>query len=257
MKLSPKKSLGQHFLNNSIIAKKIVENIDTSIGNKLIEIGPGTGALTKLLIQRKELVIKLIEIDKEAIPILNKKFPELEIIHHDFLQFNLKKINWKNYMIVGNFPYNISSQILFKILENRDAIKQVTGMFQKEFADRICSNPKSKKYGIPSVLLQAFFNCNHLFDVEPNNFVPAPRVMSSVIQLTRNNTSDLGCDYNLFIKVVKTAFSQRRKKLKNALKKISNLEEINENQHLLSKRAEELNVFDFINLTNSIFTNSK
>ena len=256
MKLNPKKKFGQHFLINNEIAKKIVEHLSCNHSNKIIEIGPGSGALTKFLIKKKA-IIKLIEIDYEAIPILKKKFPDIEIIHADFLNFELNSINWQKYSVLGNFPYNISSQILFKILENRDSVIELVGMFQKEFADRICSKPKSKKYGIPSVLLQAFFDCEHLFDVGPLNFFPKPKVDSSVIRLTRNNISNLGCDYLKFVETVKISFSQRRKKIKNSLKKISKFNNLNLDQNLISKRAEELSVLDFVKLTKSIFPKSK
>ena len=254
--INPKKKFGQHFLKNNTIAKKIVENIDLNSEYNILEIGPGSGALTQFLI-KKPKKIKLIEIDSEAIPVLKKRFTNIEVLHADFLKFNLTELKWEKYIIVGNFPYNISSQILFKILEYRDSVSQLVGMFQKEFAERVCSKPKSKKYGIPSVLLQAFFNCEYLFDVSPVNFIPKPKVNSSVIKLTRNNVSDLGCSYVKFVEIVKTAFSQRRKKIKNALKKISNFEHQDLDQNILSKRAEELTVFDFIKLTNSIFPNEK
>ena len=186
---------------------------------------------------------------------MQKKFYNTKIIHADFLKLNLNSIEWKTYNIIGNFPYNISTQILFKILENRNAINQVVGMFQKEVADRICSSTKSKKYGIPSVLIQAFFKCEKLFDLSENEFDPPPKVKSSVIKLTRNSIQNLGCDYSKFVQIVKISFSQRRKKIKNALKNFINLEN-SDVSHMLSKRAEELSVSDFIELTN-IISNSK
>jgi len=250
MKLKPKKKFGQHFLTNKLIAKKIVDNLNNTPSHLILEIGPGEGALTQFLIEKKNK-IKLIEIDEEAIKILRIKFPQIDIIHDDFLKYDLTKSGNKKYIIVGNFPYNISTQILFKILNSRDLVDEVVGMFQKEVADRICSAPNSKKYGIPSVLLQAFFNCQQLFDVSANNFDPKPKVNSSVIKLTRNNKCDLGCDYKQFIQVVKSSFSQRRKKIKNALKNFTNLNDQRISQ-MITKRAEELSVKDFIELTNTI-----
>tara|TARA_B100000945_G_C20207260_1_gene514354 strand:- start:11 stop:772 length:762 start_codon:yes stop_codon:yes gene_type:complete len=249
-----KKYFGQHFLINKFISQKIVDSITFDPAQYIIEIGPGRGALTEFLIEKSNQ-IKLIEIDSDCINILENKFPNTEIICDDFLKIELKQLGLQKYSIIGNFPYNISSQILFKVLENRNDINQVVGMFQKEVADRICSEPKSKKYGILSVLIQAYFDCEKLFDVSPNNFNPKPKVYSSVIKLSRNNVTQLNCDYNKFIEIVKLGFSQRRKKLKNALKKIITLEYLNTNK-MLTKRAEELSVSDFIELTNLIFPKS-
>ena len=254
MRVSPKKQLGQHFLINEKIAKKIVNSLALNKTSQIIEIGAGTGALTKFLI-KKNTSLKLIEIDNDAIVVLKNKFENTIIIHADFLKLDLETIGFDNYAIIGNFPYNISNQILFKILENRNSIVEMVGMFQKEVAARICSKPKSKKYGILSVLMQAYFNCEILFDVNSNNFNPPPKVNSSVIRLTRNNVKELSCNHKKFIQVVKAGFGQRRKKLKNALKKFTNLDDSNLNE-TLSKRAEELSVFEFIVLTNKIFSNS-
>jgi len=250
MSFSAKKHFGQHFLKDPKIAEKIVDYLNLDESNHIIEIGPGKGALTDFLI-KKTPYIKLIEIDEDAIKFLKKKFYNTQIIHADFLKFNFNLIEWKTYSIIGNFPYNISTQILFKILENRNAINQVVGMFQKEVADRICSSTKSKKYGIPSVLTQAFFKCEKLFDLSESEFDPPPKVQSSVIKLTRNNIHNLGCDHNKFVQIVKMSFSQRRKKIKNALKNFINLDNSDLSQ-ILSKRAEELSVSDFIKLTNTI-----
>ena len=250
MSLIPKKHFGQHFLNDPVVAQKIVNCLSNNGIDKVLEIGPGKGALTQFLIKKKSKV-KLIEIDKDAIAILQKKFPNTEIINADFLKLDPSSIGWNKYVIIGNFPYNISTQILFKILENRDNIVEVVGMFQKEVGDRVCSSNNSKKYGIPSVLLQAFFKCEQLFDVSPEKFEPIPKVNSSVIKLTRNNTKDLGCDYVKFQQIVKMCFSQRRKKIKNALKNFINLAE-SDAENLSSKRAEQLTVSDFIDLTNTI-----
>lgn len=254
MTFTPKKYFGQHFLKDSRKAKEIVSFLNIGKCDKIIEIGPGKGALTQFLISMKA-DIKLIEIDADAIDLLKNQFSNIEIIHADFLKLDLNSIPWKKYSIIGNFPYNISTQILFKILEHRDSIQEVVGMFQKEVAERICSEKKSKKYGIPSVLIQAFFKCDKLLDLNENEFNPPPKVKSSVIKLTRNNVQDLGCDYRKFVEIVKTSFSQRRKKIKNALKKFTNLSDSNLN-YMMSKRAEELSVAEFIELTN-IIANSK
>jgi len=235
---------------NEEIANNIVNSLKLSRSNNIIEIGPGKGVLTKFLIT-KNANIKLIEIDRDCVDIIKAKFPKIDIIHNDFLKIPLTAIGFETYSVIGNFPYNISSQILFKVLENRDCVYEVVGMFQKEVADRICSKPKSRKYGILSVLIQAYFECENLFKVSPDNFNPIPKVQSSVIKLSRNNTKKLDCDHDKFIKVVKGAFSQRRKKLKNALKNFTNLDD-GKLKHLMSKRAEELNVSDFVKLTKVI-----
>lgn len=251
MALKAKKIFGQHFLKNNDICKKITNNIDIKECDNILEIGPGEGALTKYLI-RKTNNLKVIEIDNDASDLLKKKFSDLYIITGDFLKYNLSQIRWKNYTIVGNFPYNISTQILFKILDNKNSVSQVIGMFQKEVAERICSSPKSKKYGIPSVLIQAFFDCEILFDVKREDFIPVPNVDSTVIKLRRNQKININCDYDKFVQVVKSGFSQRRKKLKNALKNFTKLDE-DKLKPIISKRAEELSVSQFVQLTNMLF----
>ena len=254
MIVTPKKNLGQHFLTNKDISSNIVNSLCTDSSTHIIEVGPGVGALTQFLINRKN-PLTLIEIDEESIIFLKEQFPHTEIIHTDFLKLEFDSLQLDRCSIIGNFPYNISSQILFKIIENRHIMVETIGMFQKEVAERICSKPKSKKYGILSVLTQAYFNCEYLFEVAPNNFHPKPKVDSAVIKLTRNTTIELSCSHNHFLQVVKAGFNQRRKKLKNALKKFSNLEDSSLSL-ILSKRAEELSVNDFIMLTNQIFSNS-
>ncbi|MAQ69768.1 MAG: ribosomal RNA small subunit methyltransferase A [Flavobacteriales bacterium] len=254
MTFAPKKYFGQHFLKDSQTANRIVSFLNIDKCDKIIEIGPGKGALTQFLTS-VTAYIKVIEIDSEAVDLLKNQFSDIEIIHADFLKLDLNSIPWKKYSIIGNFPYNISTQILFKILEHRDSIQEVVGMFQKEVAERICSEKKSKKYGIPSVLIQAFFKCEKLLDLNENEFSPPPKVKSSVIKLTRNNVRDLGCDYKKFVEIVKRSFSQRRKKIKNALKNFTNLNDSNLDD-MMSKRAEELSVSEFVELTNMI-SNSK
>ena len=255
MSLKPKKVFGQHFLINHNICKKIIDQIDLNHSQNILEIGPGEGALTNYL-NEKTNSLKLIEIDYDAFLLLKKKFTKIEIINDDFLKYDLSNLNWEKYTVVGNFPYNISTQILFKILNNKNSITQVIGMFQKEVAERICSPPKSKKYGIPSVLMQAFFNCEIVFDVSRENFRPPPNVESTVIKLSRNHIININCEYDKFVHVVKSAFSQRRKKLKNALKNFTKLDN-NNLKPIISKRAEELSVFEFIQLTNILFPNKK
>ncbi len=253
MTVKAKKYLGQHFLINKKISEKIVDSLDLNKNLHIIEIGPGQGALTQFLIKKTDQII-LIEIDQECIEVLKNQFQKTKIIYGDILKIDLDILKIDSYSIIGNFPYNISSQILFKVLDHRNNIHQVVGMFQKEVADRICSKPKSKKYGILSVLMQAYFNCTQLLDVYPEDFRPKPKVNSSVIKLTRNNTAELKCDHKQLTEVVKLAFGQRRKTLKNALKKITNLEELNLTK-IMNSRAEELTVSQFIELTIQIFKN--
>jgi len=255
MTLQPKKIFGQHFLTNRNLCEKITNHIDWKHCQNILEIGPGEGALTNYLITKTDN-LKLIEIDSDACVLLKKRFSKLEIINRDFLKYDLTSLNWAKYTVVGNFPYNISTQILFKILDNKNSVTTVIGMFQKEVAERICSPPKSKKYGIPSVLMQAFFHCELLFDVARENFRPPPNVDSTVIKLRRNQTANLNCEYDKFVHVVKSGFSQRRKKLKNALKNFTKLDDTNL-KPIISKRAEELSVFEFVKLTNILFPNKK
>lgn len=249
-----KKRLGQHFLKDETIAKDIVVSLTNKAGyKKVLEIGPGMGVLTKYLIQEKSYQTYVIDIDKESIEYLKKNFPELEnrIISGDFLEYNFSQTFSESFAIIGNFPYNISSQILFKILDNRNQIPEMVGMFQKEVAERVAGNPRTKAYGILSVLIQAFYNIEYLFTVNETVFTPPPKVKSAVIRLTRNTTNDLGCDEKLFVRVVKTGFNQRRKTLRNSLKQFSFKPEFSDNKYFI-KRAEELSVSDFAELTNMI-----
>jgi len=251
MILKPKKHLGQNFLINKEIAENIVESLVLKKSKNIIEIGPGKGALTKFIIQKSNH-IKLIEIDLSCVRVLKKKFQKLTVIHDDFLKIDLNTLGFKKYALIGNFPYNVSSQILFHALNYRNNITEIVGMFQKEVAERICSKPNSKKYGVLSVILQAYFDCEQLFDVSSKNFYPQPRINSTVIRLTRNKISELDCRHEDFIKTVKEGFSQRRKKLKNALKKMTNLDN-KSLEKTLQKRAENLSVSEFVLLTNYIF----
>ncbi len=254
--VQPKKHLGQHFLKDQNIARKIVGCLSPETKN-LLEIGPGTGILTQILLNSDIENYFVIEIDKESIIHLQSLFPDFSsnIIPGDFLKINPDKYFPRSYSIIGNFPYNISSQILFKVLEHRNQVAEVVGMFQKEVAERIASPPGNKKYGILSVLVQAFYNIEYLFTVSESVFDPPPKVKSAMIRLKRNESENLDCDENLFFRIVKAGFNQRRKTLRNALKQFKLSDEINLTE-LLSKRAEQLNVEDFILLTKSAKHNS-
>lgn len=250
-RVKPKKRYGQHFLNDPNIAKKIID----SIGRKnltVIEIGPGEGMLTHYLIKDKT-DFRAVEIDRESYDYLCNRFPEHQsnFIFGDFLKMDIRSITHKKIIILGNFPYNISSQIFFKIMEQRDLIEEVICMVQKEVAERIASKPGNKTYGILSVLLQAFFQISYLFTVNENVFFPAPKVKSAVISLSRNNISKLNCDEDMFFKIVKLSFNQRRKQLKNSLKSI--LVNLPLNNEILQKRPEQLDVDEFVHLTNLYF----
>jgi len=252
-KIRAKKKFGQNFLINENIAQKIINSINYKKYNQILEIGPGTGVLSKYLIKQCDPI--LIEIDRDVVSYLKKHLPQINnIILADFLKIELKPLLKSKNAVIGNFPYNISTQILFKILNYKNNINTVVGMFQKEVAERICSSPKSKKYGIISVLIQTYYNTEILFHVKKENFKPQPKVESSIIKLTRNKVKKLNCNVEQFKSLVKLAFNQRRKKLKNSLKtKIINFNK--NNLDLLNKRAEELSVEEFITLTNLIYPN--
>jgi len=252
-----KKHLGQHFLTDKNIAAKIVGSLQLAAGyNQVLEVGPGMGILSDFLLQRNDLQTYLIDIDTESYEFLQKKYPQLgeRLINDDFLEMDFGKVFSKSFGIIGNFPYNISSQILFKVLENRDQVAEVVGMFQKEVAERCTAKPGSKEYGILSVFLQAYYKVEYLFTVKAGVFNPPPKVLSAVIRLTRNETGKLDCDEKLFWQVVKAGFNQRRKTLRNALSSLINKEKLTD-EPLLDLRAERLSVADFVGLTNKIITN--
>jgi 16S rRNA (adenine1518-N6/adenine1519-N6)-dimethyltransferase len=252
--IKPKKSLGQHFLIDLNIAQKIVNSLSYNT-DTIIEIGPGKGILTQFLVKKNFEKLYLIEIDKECIEILSDKYDQnnVVIINNDILDFSFDIFKNNKFSIIGNFPYNISSQIFFKILRHYDNIDEVVCMIQKEVAERICSGPNSKKYGILSVLLQAYFDIKLLFNVNPTVFFPQPKVKSAVIKLRRNNVTKLPCDENLFEKIVKQAFNQRRKILRNSL---NNYIDDSTIQHdLFQLRPEQLSYEQFILLT-KIFSNN-
>jgi 16S rRNA (adenine1518-N6/adenine1519-N6)-dimethyltransferase len=248
MSVRAKKFLGQHFLKDQGIAKQIVDSLDVKTGANVLEIGPGTGVLTQHLLKNEQLKLKVIEIDWDSVAYLKKHYPSLQIIEGDFLQLDLKQIFGDSFSIIGNFPYNISSQIFFKVLEQRDMVDQVVCMLQKEVAERIAEPPGSKTYGILSVLLQAFYDIEYLFSVEPAVFVPPPKVTSAVIRLKRNKREKLECDEALFFKVVKQGFNNRRKTLRNALKSL-NLAAEYLTLPIFEQRAERLSVDEFVYIT--------
>lgn len=254
MSVRPKKFLGQHFLKDKNVAERIVEALllpDSM--QQVVEIGPGTGVLTQFLVAKPVVDLHLVEIDRESVTYLHEHYPQLagKITSGDFLELNLEALYQTPLFIIGNFPYNISSQIFFKILEHRNQVTQVVCMLQKEVADRIAEKPGSKTYGILSVLLQAYYDVTYLFKVPPGVFFPPPKVMSAVIRLTRNNRVRLECDEALFKTVVKQAFQNRRKTLRNALK-ILNLPASLMAHPLIEKRAEQLDVEQFIFLTRQL-----
>lgn len=247
----PKKQLGQHFLNDKSIAADIVNAVEEGTQN-LLEIGPGTGVLTEFILEKSIPNFQIIEIDRESVAYLLEVHPELkdQLVLGDFLRLNLEEVFPEKYSIVGNFPYNISTQILFKVWDDRQKVEEVVGMFQKEVAERVAAGPGSKTYGILSVLLQAFYDIEYLFTVEPEVFTPPPKVKSGVIRLRRNQVKALDCNEKLFKTVIKTAFGQRRKTIANSLKTMGFKDHLDELGHLAMKRPEQLGVASFIEITN-------
>jgi 16S rRNA (adenine1518-N6/adenine1519-N6)-dimethyltransferase len=256
IKVHAKKNLGQHFLKDKSIAQKISASLTGEGYNSVLEIGPGMGILTDFIIKRGFSDFRVIEIDNESVYYLRTNFPELKnIITGDFLTFNIDRYFIDKIAVIGNFPFNISSQILFKILNHRGKIIEVCGMLQKEVAERICAGPGSKTYGILSVFIQAFYSAEYLFTVSNMVFSPPPKVMSGVIRLKRNEIKSLACDEGLFFRVVKACFNQRRKKLRNSVKAAFDLKaEDYPDFHL---RPEQLSVSQFVELTNWIEQNLK
>ncbi|WP_295432510.1 16S rRNA (adenine(1518)-N(6)/adenine(1519)-N(6))-dimethyltransferase RsmA [uncultured Prevotella sp.] len=252
----PKKNLGQHFLTDLNIAKAIADTVDACPDIPILEVGPGMGVLTQYL-TAKERDVKVVEIDSESVAYLNEKYPALRdnIIGEDFLRMDLTTVfNGRKFVLTGNYPYDISSQIFFKMLDNKDLIPCCTGMIQREVAQRMASAPGTKAYGILSVLIQAWYDVEYMFTVDENVFNPPPKVKSAVIRITRNNVTDLGCDWQLFRRVVKAVFNQRRKMLRVSLKQI--LDNVTDDgfysQPIMTKRPEQLTIAQFVELTNMV-----
>ena len=252
-KVRPKKALGQHFLVDLSIAERIADTLQGYVGSPVLEVGPGMGVLTEFLLAKGH-DLRVVELDGESVDYLERNFAQLDgrIIADDFLRLDLGAIYDGQFCIIGNYPYNISSQIFFKVLDYRDRVVCCSGMLQKEVAERITAKPGSKTYGILSVLLQAWYDCEYLFTVSEHVFNPPPKVKSGVIRLTRNSATTLGCDEAKFKTVVKTAFGQRRKTLRNSLKPLIGDAAIAADP-IFNRRPEQLSVDDFVNLTNLIF----
>ncbi|HAH26107.1 MAG TPA: 16S rRNA (adenine(1518)-N(6)/adenine(1519)-N(6))-dimethyltransferase [Prolixibacteraceae bacterium] len=248
-----KKNLGQHFLNDKDIAKNIVDSLQAVNVSKVLEIGPGMGVLTQYLLKKEAFVTYAVEIDRESVLYMNDHFPELKerIFTSDFLTMRLDQLFDEPFAIIGNFPYNISSQIFFRVLEYRDQIPEIVGMLQKEVAQRLANGPGSKAYGILSVFLQAYYNIEYLFTVNEDVFSPPPKVKSGVIRLTRNEKKKLDCDEKQFFGIVKMAFNQRRKTMRNSLKSRIISDELKANP-IFDKRPEQLGVAEFELLTRLI-----
>jgi 16S rRNA (adenine1518-N6/adenine1519-N6)-dimethyltransferase len=250
----PKKNLGQHFLNDKSIARRIADSLTGSGYNTVLEIGPGMGVLTGYLLERGFNDFHVIEIDNESVHYIRENFPELNnIITGDFLSLEIDKYFSDKIAIIGNFPYNISTQIFFKVLKHREKVVEIAGMLQKEVAERICAGPGSKTYGILSVLLQAFYTTEYLFTVSEHVFSPPPKVKSGVIRLVRNDVRKLECDEALFFRVVKACFNQRRKTLRNSVRAAFELKR--DDYHEFGLRPEQLSVDQFVKLTRWIDEN--
>ena len=250
----PKKFLGQHFLKDLQVAQAIADTVDACPDIPLLEVGPGMGVLTQFLIP-KGRELKVVELDFESVAYLHEHFEALHegIIEADFLKMDLQMLfGGRPFVLTGNYPYNISSQIFFKMLDNKALIPCCTGMIQKEVAERMAAGPGSKTYGILSVLIQAWYHVEYLFTVSEQVFNPPPKVKSAVIRMTRNSTTDLGCDEKLFKQVVKTTFNQRRKTLRNSIKPILGKESPLLADPLFNRRPEQLSVQEFIDLTNRV-----
>lgn len=250
----PKKFLGQHFLKDLKVAQDIANTVDAFPELPVLEVGPGMGVLTQFLVEKKR-PLKVVEVDYESVAYLREHYPSLEdnIIEDDFLKMHLDRLfDGQPFVLTGNYPYNISSQIFFKMLDNKDLIPCCTGMIQKEVAERMAAAPGNKTYGILSVLIQAWYEVEYLFTVSEQVFNPPPKVKSAVIRMTRNKTHDLGCNEQLFKQVVKTTFNQRRKTLRNSIKPLLGIGCPLTQDALFDKRPEQLSIKDFIDLTNKV-----
>ena len=252
--VKPKKFLGQHFLTDLSVASRIADTVDACPELPVLEVGPGMGVLTQYIL-KKGREFKVVEIDFDSVPYLHEHFPELgdNIIEGDFLQMDLQQVfGGRPFVLTGNYPYNISSQIFFKMVENRALIPCCTGMIQKEVAERMAAEPGSKTYGVLSVLIQAWYDVEYLFTVHENVFNPPPKVKSAVIRLTRNGKQELGCDEQLFRRIVKTVFTMRRKMMRNGMKQILGKDSPMLADPIFTKRPEQLSVQDYIDLTNRV-----
>ncbi len=252
MQVKAKKHLGQHFLTDLNIAKRISDALELETEMPVLEVGPGMGVLTQFLLQNEKYNTSVVEIDHESVEYLRIHYPQLNIIEGDFLRLKLEELYDKPFCVIGNFPYNISSQIFFKVLEYRNQIPVCVGMIQKEVAERLAEPPGSKTYGILSVLLQAYYDIEYLFTVHEHVFNPPPKVKSAVIRMKRNNRTSLDCDERLFTTVVKTAFNQRRKQLRNSLKILIPKDSALFSLPIMDERPERLSVDQFIELTQQI-----
>lgn len=249
-----KKHLGQHFLRDLEVARRIAGSLPSGSPSYVLEIGPGTGVLTQFLLQNPLIDLTAVELDGESVRFLNQQYPQLKVIEGDFLKMDLKTIFKDKFCIIGNFPYNISSQIFFKTLDNKESIPCLVGMIQKEVAERMAAPAGSKTYGILSVLMQAYFKIEYLFTVHEHVFDPPPKVKSAVIRLTRNDVEKIDCNEQLFKTVVKTAFNQRRKTLRNSLLPLVEKGNPMFKDQLFDQRPERLDVAAFIDLTNRVET---
>ena len=252
--VKPKKFLGQHFLKDLGVARDIADTVDVCPGLPILEVGPGMGVLTQFLLPKRR-PLKVVEVDYESVAYLREAYPELEddIVEDDFLKMNLTRLfDGQPFVLTGNYPYNISSQIFFKMLDNKDLIPCCTGMIQKEVAERMAAGPGSKTYGILSVLVQAWYRVEYLFTVHEHVFNPPPKVKSAVIRMTRNDTHELGCDEALFKRVVKTTFNQRRKTLRNSIKPLLGAGCPLTQAPVFDRRPEQLSVQEFVDLTNLV-----
>ena len=252
--VKPKKFLGQHFLTDLNVARRIADTVDACPDVPVLEVGPGMGVLTQYILE-KDREFKVVEIDFESVPYLREHFPALgnNIIEGDFLRMDLRQVfEGRQFVLTGNYPYNISSQIFFKMVDNRDLIPCCTGMIQKEVAERMAAAPGSKTYGVLSVLIQAWYDVEYLFTVDEHVFNPPPKVKSAVVRLTRNGKADLGCDVQLFRRIVKTVFTMRRKMMRNGMKQILGKDSPMLADPIFTKRPEQLSVQDYIDLTNRV-----
>ena len=252
--VKPKKFLGQHFLTDLQIASKIADTVDACPSIPVLEVGPGMGVLTQFLM-KKERDLKVVEIDRESVPYLQEHFPTLkdDIIEADFLQLDLNKVfDGKPFVLTGNYPYNISSQIFFHMLEHKDLIPCCTGMIQKEVAERIAAKPGSKAYGVLSIMIQAWYDVEYLFTVHEHVFNPPPKVKSAVICMKRNGANSLGCNEQLFRRIVKTVFTMRRKMMRNGMKQILPKDCPLLADEIFNRRPEQLSVAEYVELTNRV-----